>query len=192
MEKSKLRSALLVILLLAGSLSRIIIPIENFTAIGAIALFSGAYFRNPKMAVGISLLALFISDLLIQGIIWKGKYGFPLYAGWYWVYGTFIVIVLIGKWRIKKVKAGNIFFASVMASLAHWIISDFGVWIGGCTDITTGLPFTQDVKGFVKCYYLALPFLKNFFLGTMFYSLVLFGCFEWVQSRLLHLEEESV
>ena len=54
---------------------------------------------------------------------------------------------------------------------------------GGGLDITTGLPYTRDIYGLLKCYYPALLFLKNFFLGTAFYCTIMFGVFEFAQRR---------
>ena len=167
-------------------------PISNFTPIGAMALFAGAYFTERWKSLLFPLLALFLSDLVVQNVIYQGKYGSVLYDGWYWVYGTFALIVLMGDWFIRKVSIKNVLLASIAASLAHWFITDLGVWLAGGLDITTGLPYTRDFGGFLNCLYLALPFLKNFFLGTVAYGAVMFGAFEWAQRKLPSLAAEAV
>lgn len=183
MQKINIRFSVLAGLILIAAFSRLIVHIDNFTSIGAMALFGGAYFSERWKAFLLPLVALFLSDMVMQGIIHQGKYGFPLYTSWHWVYGTFIFIVLIGRWIIKKVSIKNIVLATVVSSLAHWIITDFGVWLVGCTDITTGALYTNDAKGLVKCYSMALPYLKDFFVGTLFYSAIMFGTFEWAQRK---------
>ncbi len=154
----------------------------NFTPIGAIALFGGAYFTKSWKAYLIPLIILFVSDILINTLIFKSTFGI-MYQGWYWVYASFLGIVVLGKTILKKISVINVVLAGIVASLAHWLLSDFGVWIGGGLDITTGLPYTKDFFGLMKCYMLALPFLKNFFLGTLIYSTIMFGIFELAQRR---------
>jgi len=157
-------------------------PLINFTPIGAMALFGGAYFTQKWKSFFFPLLTLFISDIIILSFFYDGKFGI-MYNGWYFVYGAFALMVFFGKWLLKKINIKNLLFAGIAASLTHWVISDFGVWLGGGLDITTGLPYTRDIYGLLKCYYLALPYLKDFFLGTAFYSTVMFGVFEFAQRR---------
>ncbi|MCH9112749.1 hypothetical protein G5S93_15640, partial [Legionella pneumophila serogroup 1] len=105
-----------------------------------------------------------------------------LYSGWYWTYGAFALMVLIGS-QIKNVSFKTVIAGAVGAALLHWIVTDCGVWLGGGTDITTGLPYTRDWNGLVKCHILAIPFMKNMLIGNLVYGAVLFGGFEWLQKR---------
>lgn len=157
-------------------------PLINFTPIGAMALFGGAYFTQKWKSFLFPLLTLFISDIIINVFFYHGSYGI-LYNGWFFVYSAFALVVFLGRWLLKNINIKNILIAGITASLAHWIISDFGVWLGGGLDITTGLPYTRDISGLLKCYYLALPYLKNVFSGTVFYSAIMFGIFEFAQRR---------
>jgi hypothetical protein len=91
-------------------------PWANFTPIGAMGLFGGAYFTKKWKAILFPLLTLFISDLVIQLLIFKGQYGI-MYGGWYWIYGIFVLITFIGKTLIKKVTVVNVLIAAVAASL---------------------------------------------------------------------------
>lgn len=152
-------------------------PLINFTPIGAMALFGGAYFTQKWKSFLFPLFTLFISDIIIQSLFYHGKFGI-MYKGWFFVYGAFALIVIIGRYLLHNVNIKNLLFAGITASLTHWLIADFGVWLSGGLDITTGLPYTQDIHGLLKCYTLALPYLKNFFLGTACYSAIMFGIFE--------------
>ena len=106
----------------------------NFTPIGAMGLFGGAYFTNKWKAYAFPLITLLISDLIINLFIFDGKYG-VMYGKWYIIYGIFALIVFFGKILIKKVNIHNILLASVIAALSHWLIADFTVWMGGGTDL---------------------------------------------------------
>ena len=70
--------------------------------------------------------------------MFDGKYGI-MYSGWYLIYGIFIFITFIGKWLIKKVTVKNVIIAAITASLTHWLLADFTVWVGGGTDWFIGL-----------------------------------------------------
>src|SRR5688572_25470323 len=77
-------------------------PFINFTPIGAIALFGGAYFKPQWKAILFTLLILFISDLVINVFIYGGQYGI-MYEGWYVVYSVIALTVFFGKWLLQKV-----------------------------------------------------------------------------------------
>ncbi len=157
-------------------------PWANFTPIGAMGLFSGAYFTRKWKAFAFPLLTLLVSDLIINTVIFDGKYG-VMYSGWYIIYGIFAVIVLLGKWMMKSVTVKNVLLASVTAAISHWLIADFTVWIGGGTDLRTMTPLTKDWAGLLQCYVQGFPFMKNFLAGTVVYSGVMFGAFEWMKVK---------
>ncbi len=157
-------------------------PWANFTPIGAMALFGGSYFTSKWKTFAFPLLTLFISDLVINVIVFDGKYG-VMYGGWYIIYGIFSLIVLFGKWMIKKVTVKNIVVASLSAAISHWLIADFTVWIGGGTDLRTMTPLTKDWAGLIQCYTQGFPFMRNFLMGTLVYSGIMFGVFEWMKSK---------
>ena len=155
--------------------------LSNFTPVGAMALFSGSHFSNKWKAILIPLVALFISDLCIS-FAFDFRYGF-IYSNWYLIYSIFIVIVLIGRFVIKKTTFKTVLLASILSSLTHWVLADFIVWILGGTNIITQLPLTKDWQGLVQCYIQGFPFMKNFFLGTIFYSSIIFSTYYWVTKK---------
>ena len=154
----------------------------NFTPIGAMGLFGGAYFTSKWKAYAFPLITLLISDLIINLFIFDGKYG-VMYSKWYIIYGIFALIVFFGKILIKKVTVQNIVLASVVAALSHWLIADFTVWIGGGTDLRTMLPLTKNWSGLIQCYAQGFPFMKNFMMGNFVYSGLLFGAFQFAEWR---------
>lgn len=163
----------------AGSAS---LPLANFTPIGAMALFGGAYFKTTWKRYFFPLLALFASDVVMMKTVYASHSNGLLYAGWYWTYLAFASMVLIGQ-CIKKVSLTSVLAGAVAAALSHWIITDLAVWMSGGMDVTTGLPYTRDMHGLVQCYVLAIPFLKNMMVGNLVYGGILFGGFEYLQKR---------
>jgi hypothetical protein len=159
-----------------------IIPWSNFTPIGAMGLFGGAYFNKPWKAFAFPLLTLLASDLIIQAFVYDGRYGI-LYGSWYWVYGGFCIIVLFGKWLLQKVTVKNVLITSILATLTYWLIVDFGVFLFGCTNIATGQKMDHSFSSLLACYAQGLPYMKNFLAGTLVYSGILFGAFEWMKKK---------
>jgi hypothetical protein len=177
----------LVLFMLLGALYRLLLadnaqlPFANFTPIGAMALFGGCYFQNRSKAFAFPLLSLWIADIFLNRYYYFGEWVF-FYGGFAWVYGSFLGMVLIGR-LIKKVSVTHVLLSAVSAALLHWLVSDFGVWLGAGTDVTTGLPYTRDLEGLLKCYYLAIPYMQNMLAGNLVYSALFFGGFEFLQKR---------
>ncbi|MEX2233755.1 MAG: DUF6580 family putative transport protein [Cyclobacteriaceae bacterium] len=181
------RPVVLAALILVAGMYRVIMgsgtlsPLANFTPLGAMALFGGCYYNDKWKAYFVPLLTLWLTDIILNRYIFFHEWVF-FYDGFVWVYGSFALMVLIGGY-IKRVSVKNVVIAGVAGALTHWIVSDFGVWLGGGTDITTGLPYTRDWQGFWKCLYLALPFMRNLLVGNFVFGAILFGCFELMQRR---------
>ena len=186
-EKINPRFAVLLLLMIVVAAMRIpnaaqLTPWTNFSPIGAMGLFGGAYFTSKWKAVAFPILTLLVTDLIINLFVFDGKYG-VMYSGWFVIYGIFTLIVFYGKWMLQKVSVKNVVIASVVAALSHWLIADFTVWIGGGTDLRTMTPLTKNWAGLLQCYAQGFPFMKNFLMGTLVYNGILFGGFKLVQQR---------
>lgn len=158
-----------------------------YTPVGAICLFAGAYLGRKWWAYVLPLVMLFVSDLIINGYIYEGKFGI-IYDGWYTTYAVMAGIILIGAILIKNVNVKNILVSSVASTLLFWFVLDFIVWAGGGLNIITGLPLSRDFAGLIQCYAQGLPFAKNFFIGTAVYSTFLFGVYEFSKQKISGLQ----
>ena len=156
--KSQNLIACLTIILFAVILRLIPHP-PNVAPIAAMALFGGAYL-NKKYAIAVPIAALFISDLVI---------GF--HNGMPFVYGSFLLIGLIGLWLQKRRNFNFILGATLFSSLLFFIITNFGVWLVG--DI-----YPQTIDGLIRCFYLAIPFFRNTVIGDLIFVGLFFGSFE--------------
>ncbi|WP_338875995.1 DUF6580 family putative transport protein [Spirosoma sp. SC4-14] len=157
-------------------------PLFNFTPIGAMALFSGSYIKNRGKAFGLPLLTLFLSDLVINLVLYRGQFGI-MYNGWYWIYGIFALLVWYGQVLLRQVTIRNIIVAALVASLSHWLLADTSVWLTGGTDLRTNLPLSRNFEGWLQCITQGIPYMRNFLAGTLAYGTLLFGGFEWLQTR---------
>ncbi|MBC7423812.1 MAG: hypothetical protein H7334_10210 [Ferruginibacter sp.] len=186
-EKINPRLAVILLLMIVVAAMRIpdaaqITPWANFSPIGAMGLFGGAYFNSRWKAFAFPLLTLFVSDLIINIFIFDGRYG-VMYSGWYVIYGIFALIVFYGKWMIQKVAVKNVLLACIVAAVSHWLLADFTVWLGGGTDLRTMMPLAKNWAGLLQCYAQGVPFMRNFLLSNLVYSGILFGGFELAQRR---------
>ena len=169
----KLKTNLIIIVfILLGVLTRVLPHPDNFTAIYAIALFSGACFHNKKLAFLLPLVIMIISDFLLnQNMILS-------------VYISFIVIVLLGFLLKKKGSFLHIISFSITASLIFFFITNFSVWLSS-TPVDGIYYCPMDIMGFIKCYTQAIPFFWNTLLSTIIYSLIMFYSFKAIQIQLL-------
>ena len=169
--------------IIIAALSRILPHPPNFAPIVGMSLFGAAYLGNRKWALALPLIAMFVSDLVINNTVYASYYSS---FQWFnvdliWVYLPILAIVGLGFILFKKVSTTRVIGGSLVASVLFFIASNFGVWI------SSGLyPITME--GLVTCYTAALPFFQNALLGDLFYAGVLFGLFELVSKRLPALQ----
>jgi hypothetical protein len=151
-------------------------PLANFSPLGAMAIFGGAYFNRKWKAFALPLLMIFLSDFILQQTVFKSYGNGFLYSGWYWVYGAFALMVMIGRWLLKKVTVAGFLCATLSCVIIHWIVTDLGVWIGSQT-------YNQNMNGFIACLENAIPYEWCFLTGTLLYGVILFGLFERMKRK---------
>ena len=149
----------------------------NFTPIGAMALFGGAYLKNKNHAFLIPLASLWLSDLVLNNFIYSYYSDFTwFYPGFLLQYISFILIILIGYLFLKKLNIKSVFTTTIISSLLFFIVTNFGVWISGTM-------YSLDLQGLIACYVMVLPFYKGTLLGFVCYSTFLFGVLEFSKSK---------
>lgn len=175
-KNSKLRFAFLAGLILLAAATRILPHPHNVTPIGAMALLGAAYLNRKYLALLVPLLALWLSNLALDNLVYA-----PYYEGFVWfsqpaVFIAFVLIVGLGWLLLKKVTPLRLLGASLGASVLFYLVSNFGTWIGG------GI-YPQTFSGLMSCYIAGLPFFRNTLMGDLFFVTVLFSAFEWMQYR---------
>lgn len=178
---------LLLIIVAAGALrivfnfSTQLSPLTNFSPLGAMALFGGAYFSQQHKAVGLPLLTLLVSDIVLHQTVFSAYSDGLLYSGWYWVYGAIALMSIVGKLLVRKVTPQSVLLSALVCTGIHWIVTDIAVWLGSSV-------YPQTAAGFAACLTAAIPFELNFLGGTLVYSICMFGGFEWLQQRNKQLQ----
>ena len=146
--------------ILAAAALRLVPHPPNFTPIGAMALFSGAYLgRRGAVALVAPLGALFLSDLVL---------GF--YRGMPTVYFSVALIVIIGWMALRRVSPIRVGGAAIASSVLFFMLTNFGTWL------SSGF-YPRTLAGLEACYIAAIPFFQNTVAGDLFYAAVLFAGF---------------
>ena len=173
--------ATLVVLLIAST--RLIPETNNFVPVFAMILFAAVHFQNKYQAVIISLSVLWLSDLYINN--W-GQYAnyyneFVLFSSPF-NYIAYLLIALVSVKIFKDtITIKKVFSSSLLIGVIFFIVSNFGVWLGG-----TMYPLT--LEGLVTCYIAAIPFFRATLASNILFSFILFGGYYILQKEASFLK----
>lgn len=156
--------AFVIALLTVGLISRFIPHYPNFTAIGTMAIMGGAVLKNPIEGILLPLGTLFISDLIINNIIYAGE-GFTLfYASAAFVYGAVLLTTLISRFA-HKLNFKNYLVLALLSSVLFFFITNFGTW-------ATGTMYPRTMEGLLAALVAGIPYAGSFLAGTVVYGVL--------------------
>jgi len=165
-------------LILFGAALRVVPHAANFAPIGAVALFGGVYL-NKRYALVLPLAAMFISDIFI---------GFDSLQSRFMVYGSFLLIGLIGLWVRKHKNIFSIAGGSLLGSALFYFITN-------CVVFYSTKMYPHTLAGQIASYTNALPFFRNTVTSDLFYTAILFGTYEvalaWQKKRALKADKSA-
>ncbi len=165
---------IILLIIVLAAITRLIPHPPNFTPIIAIGLFGGAYIQNRSLAIFIPFGAMFLSDLFL------GFHGTV-----YWVYGSLLLVAMLGMQLINKVNIRNCTAAALSGSFLFFLITNFGVWI-------TSSFYPKNLDGIIACYTLAIPFFGNTLAGSIFYTAVMFSGYELLKRSVFQPASEYI
>ena len=144
----------------AAAALRLVPHPPNFTPIGAMALFSGAYLGlRGVIAFAAPLGALLLSDAVL---------GFD--SGMALNYLAVALIVVLGSAALRRIASLRLIGSALGASLLFFVVSNLGVWA------SSGM-YPLNAAGLSACFVAALPFFENTVAADLFYCALLFGGF---------------
>lgn len=146
-----------------AALTRLLPHPPNFTAVSALALFAGAQLSDRRLAFFVPLVALFATDLVLG-----------LHSGMLLVYGCVAAMVLLGGMVGSRPQPLRLAGTAVFGSVLFFVVTNMGVWA------MSGL-YDMSLAGLAACFVAALPFFQNTLAGDLFFTLALFGGFEWMR-----------
>lgn len=173
--------ATLVVLLIAST--RLIPETNNFVPVFAMILFATVHFQNKYQAVIISLSVLWLSDLYINN--W-GQYAdyyneFILFSSPF-NYIAYLLIALVSVKIFKDtITIKKVFSSSLLIGVIFFIVSNFGVWLGGAM-------YPLTLEGLATCYIAAIPFFRATLASNVLFSFILFGGYYILQKETSFLK----
>jgi len=161
-----LRGAVIVTLITLSAVLRIVPHPWNLTPVGAMALFSGAMFRNRWIAFLLPLASLFAGDLFV------GFHKLMLI-----VYASFAISVAIGRWLRESRSLTRIGGAVFLGAAQFFALTNFAMWaLGGY--------YPKTAAGLATCFVAGGPFFWNTLGGDALYAGILFGGFALSEKML--------
>ena len=152
------------VLIIFTVISRLLPHTFNFTSVGALSLFAGA-FLPMRYAWSVPVFCLVVSDAV------TGFYH-PLVM--LFVYLGFLTNTFVGQYFLQyKRNVLRITTSGLVAAFIFYIISNFGMWIS-----ELGYPLT--INGIIECYINGLPYLKITIAANILYSYFLFGTYQLI------------
>jgi len=174
-----LRTSLIPALLIVGVLTRIFPHWPNFTAVGAIAIFGAAAYRNRWWAYLMPLAILLLSDLWINNVIYGAHYeGFQWFTpGFIFIYGGFLATAILARKYVRNYRIGPILGMSLGSALIFFLLTNFGVWL------SAGM-YPLNLSGLLMAYAAGLPFLATMAAANVFYGALFFGAAYVLQPQM--------
>ena len=167
------QTTLVMLLIVAAGVSRLIKIAPNVTAMGAMALFAGANFRNKKLAYAVPLVTMLATDLIIG----FHRIMIPVYI-------SFVITVFIGTLIRERKSFLTIATGSLASSILFFLITNLPFWFGD--------RYPWNFAGIMESYVLSLPFLRNALIGDLAFNAILFGGYELARRSLPALKESSI
>lgn len=144
--------------------------LPNFTPVGALALFAGAYLApKTKWALLLPLPILFLSDLFL---------GFYEWQIMVLVYGSFLLYGTIGFLVSQKKNSFAVVVGTFGGALLFFLITNFGVWAFSSL-------YPHTMQGLWNAYVLAIPFFRSMLFGDLAYTGIFFGLHELLTSSII-------
>jgi hypothetical protein len=172
MQQSRKKLIVLSSILVLAAISRLIPHPMNFAPLAAMALFGAAYFGNRGLGLLVTMGAWFLSDLVLNNLVYDFGTGFQLFtSGAFYIYLSVALIFGIGALILKKISFPRIVIGSFIASILFFLVSNFGVW-------SQGIMYPMTTEGLIACYIAGLPYIQNTLMGDLFFSVILFFLYE--------------
>lgn len=180
----KLQTGIIIFMIFLAAMSRFLPHPSNFTPLGAIALFGAAYFSKKQLAFLIPLAAWWISDLILDNVVYAEYYPSFSWMGYPASYLCLGLIVVLGIFFLKKVNTIRVIGTATLAAVLFFLVTNFASMLADPI-------YTKDLNGLVKSYIAGIPFFRNTLAGNLIYSALLFGAYEWFVVRKSNKSEAA-
>ena len=160
------------------------INLSGFSSVIAVALFAGITVKEKKFAFLLPLLALFISDSLLQLLHLFNLFPYEgFYSGQLYNYALLLLVTLMGI-GLRNYKTPGIIAAAFIGPTVFFLLSNFVVW----KTQATVMGYSNDVNGLLQSYTFGLPFYRNSLLATIIFLPAFVGFYHWMKYRKFSLQ----
>ena len=168
MNQNKTNIAIGSILVILAAILKVTTFPHSINPIIAISLFSGVVISDKKLAFALPLLAMFVSDIMLEILnIAPGFYGMGQIGN----YASLLLVTVLG-FSMKKINVINIAGYSIGSSILFFILSNTNCFIfDNLNYYGTGL------QGWANCLVAGIPFVKNSLITDLAFSTILFGSY---------------
>jgi Family of unknown function (DUF6580) len=150
------------------AVGRVVPHPPNVAPVGAVAVLAGRTL-SARAAVGITLLAMAVSDLVLAAI-----HGWPLVGiATPFVYAGFAAQALCG--RALRRRRGGAIAAAVAGATLFFVLSNLGVWVAG--------GYGSGGAGLIACFAAAIPFFGATLAGDVLWTCALTLAFRAIARR---------
>ncbi|MEM8912139.1 MAG: DUF6580 family putative transport protein [Planctomycetota bacterium] len=156
--------------------SRLLPHPPNFTAIGAMALFAGATLQDRRLAFGLPIGVMLLTDWAI---------GFHAVVPF--VYVATLLYVALGQWagrgqavnRMSMLRMGG---ATLLGSIMFFLITNVGCWWAF---------YDHTASALIACFTAAIPYFQWTLAGDVVFVAVLLIAMGLVESMMPSLRDRS-
>lgn len=151
---------------------------SGFSPVIAIALFSGFIIKQKNMSFLLPLLALFISDAVIQFLYSQDLFPYAgFYSGQLKDYAILLSATLVG-WALKGRNFSTLMTGAIAAPTVFFLLSNFSVWM-----FSTEILYAKNFGGLMTCYEAGLPFYRNSLIATLLFLPVILIVFNYLTKK---------
>ena len=178
MNHKRTKISVIVALVMGAGLMRLIPNVNGFVPVTAATVFAAAFIGRKGWAVLLPIFSVWITDLVLNNTVYASFFnGFTwLTPGFAFQFSAYALISLMGFQVGQNASASRIGLFSIFSSLIFFLVTNFGVWIGG------GF-YASNFSGLMECYAMGLPFLERSLVADVLFAQVLFHGFSMAQKR---------
>lgn len=151
---------------------------SGFSPVIAIALFAGFIIKQKDMSFILPLLALFISDAVIQFLYTQDLFPYAGFYGGQWKnYAVLLISTLIG-WGLKGRSRSSLLAGGIAAPTVYFLVSNGMVWAA-----STEVVYAKSFGGLMTCYEAGLPFYRNSLIATVVFLPVILLVYNYLTKK---------
>ena len=168
MNQNKTNIAIGSILVVLAAILKVTTFPHSINPIIAISLFSGVVISDKKLAFALPLLAMFVSDIMLEVLnIAPGFYGMGQIGN----YASLLLVTVLG-FSMKKINLIKVAGYSIASSILFFVLSNTNCFLfDNLNSYGTGL------QGWANCLAAGIPFVKNSLFTDLSFSMILFGSY---------------